>query len=180
MIRLAVIDDQSIVREALAIMLDLDPDVDVVATATDGAQALAVAAAVRPDVLLIDLTMPVLNGIDAISRIHRDHPDIAILVLTTYAEGPTIRAAFHAGASGYLTKDADRATILRAIRAAVPATISVVSQRASRDQVLQHSQHSKHSQHSQHSHVHASQQPPQHDAQQPRFGGPGGPPGSGP
>jgi DNA-binding NarL/FixJ family response regulator len=118
LIRLAVVDDQSVVREALAVMLDLDPDVDVVATAADGAQAVAVAEAVRPDVILLDLTMPVLDGLGALRRIHRDHPDIVILVLTTYAEDELVLAAFEAGASGYLTKDANRATIMRAIRAA--------------------------------------------------------------
>jgi DNA-binding NarL/FixJ family response regulator len=123
MIRLVVVDDQSVVREALAVMLDLDLDMDVVATAVNGAQALAVAATVRPDVILIDLTMPVLDGLDAIRRIHRDHPEIKILVLTTFASDDSIRAAIEAGASGYLTKDADRATILRAIRAAAQGLI---------------------------------------------------------
>jgi DNA-binding NarL/FixJ family response regulator len=122
-IRLAVVDDQSVVREALAVMLDLDQDVDVVATAANGAQALAVAATVSPDVILIDLTMPVLDGLDAIRRIHRDHPGIRILVLTTYAEEDAVRAAIEAGASGFLTKDTGRAGILLAIRAAAQGRI---------------------------------------------------------
>lgn len=123
MIRLAVADDQSVVREALAVMLDLEPDVDVVATAANGAQALAVAATFLPDVILIDLAMPVLDGLAAIRRLHRDHPGIAILVLTTYAEDRSIRVAIEAGASGFLTKDADRAAILRAVRAAVHGAV---------------------------------------------------------
>ena len=117
-IRLAIVDDQSIIRDALAVMLDLDPHIDVVATAADGAQAVAMADDVRPDVILLDLVMPVLDGIGAIEAIHRAHPDIVILVLTTFAEEPAILAALGAGASGYLTKDANRATILRAVREA--------------------------------------------------------------
>jgi DNA-binding NarL/FixJ family response regulator len=97
-------------------MLDLDPGVDVVGTAADGAAAVAMAERLRPDVILIDLTMPVLDGLGAIGLIHRDHPEIGILVLTTFAEDTAIVAALAAGASGYLTKDADRGTILRAVR----------------------------------------------------------------
>ena len=119
MIRLAVVDDQYVVRDALAVMLDLEPDVEVVATAANGAQALAVAATFLPDVILIDLTMPVLDGLATIHRLHREHPGITILVFTTYAENGAVRAAIEAGASGFLTKDANRVSILRAIRAAV-------------------------------------------------------------
>ena len=117
-IRLAIVDDQAVVREALAVMLDLDPDVDVVATAADGAQAVDMAEQVRPDVILLDLSMPGLDGLGALRLIHRDHPGITVLVLTTFAEDGAIRDALGAGAGGYLTKDADRATILRAVREA--------------------------------------------------------------
>jgi DNA-binding NarL/FixJ family response regulator len=117
--RIAIVDDQAVVREALAVMLDLDPDIDVVATATDGAQAVAMADQLRPDVILLDLTMPVLDGLGALRLIHHDHPDITILVLTTFAQDTSILAALHAGASGFLTKDANRGTILRAVREAV-------------------------------------------------------------
>ena len=117
-IRLAIVDDQAVVRHALAVMLDLDADVDVVATASDGAQAVAMAERVRPDVILLDLRMPVLDGLGALRLIHRDHPGISILVLTTFAEDGAIHEALGAGASGYLTKDAGRRTILSAVRAA--------------------------------------------------------------
>jgi DNA-binding NarL/FixJ family response regulator len=117
-IRLVVVDDQTTVRDALAVMLDLDADVDVVGTATNGEQALAVIAEQVPDVVLMDLNMPVMGGVEATDRIHREHPDVVVLVLTTFDDDESILAALQAGASGYLTKEADRATILQAVRAA--------------------------------------------------------------
>ncbi|MFI1912849.1 response regulator [Nocardia sp. NPDC020380] len=117
-IRLGVADDQATVREALAIMLDLDPDIEVVATATNGQEATELAATHRPDVLLMDLNMPVLDGVEATRRIRETNPATAILVLTTFEDDASILAALQAGASGYLTKEADRATILQAVRTA--------------------------------------------------------------
>lgn len=117
-IRLGVADDQATVREALAIMLDLDPDIEVVATATNGEEATELAATHRPDVLLMDLNMPVLDGVEATRRIRETNPATAILVLTTFEDDASILAALQAGASGYLTKEADRATILQAVRTA--------------------------------------------------------------
>ena len=117
-IRLAVVDDQATVREALAVMLDLASDVDVVGTAADGVQAVALAAQQRPDVLLMDLHMPVMDGVEATGRVLRDFPGIRVLVLTTFDDDESILAALQAGASGYLTKEADRATILQAVRSA--------------------------------------------------------------
>ena len=117
-IRLVVVDDQTTVRDALAVMLDLDADVDVVGTATNGEQALAVVAEKVPDVVLMDLNMPVMGGVEATERLHRAHPEVVVLVLTTFDDDESILAALQAGASGYLTKEADRATILQAVRAA--------------------------------------------------------------
>jgi DNA-binding NarL/FixJ family response regulator len=117
-IGLVVVDDQATVREALAVMLDLDEDVDVIGTATNGAEALAIVAAKSPDVVLMDLNMPVMGGVEATERIRSAHPDVVVLVLTTFDDDESIMAALQAGASGYLTKEADRATILQAVRAA--------------------------------------------------------------
>jgi DNA-binding NarL/FixJ family response regulator len=117
-IGLVVVDDQATVREALAVMLDLDDDVDVLGTATNGEQALAVIAEKAPDVVLMDLNMPVMGGVEATGRIRAEHPAVVVLVLTTFDDDESILAALQAGASGYLTKDADRATILQAVRAA--------------------------------------------------------------
>jgi DNA-binding NarL/FixJ family response regulator len=117
-ITLVVVDDQTTVREALAVMLDLAEDVTVVGTAANGAEAVQAAARHNPDVLLMDLNMPVMGGVAATGRIHAADPDIAVLVLTTFDDDESILAALQAGASGYLTKEADRATILHAVRTA--------------------------------------------------------------
>lgn len=117
-ITLAVVDDQATVREALAVMLGLEADVDVVAKAANGAEAVAMAAEHHPDVILMDLNMPVMDGVEATRRIRRDRPNAIILVLTTFDDDESILAALQAGASGYLTKEADRTTILQAVRTA--------------------------------------------------------------
>lgn len=117
-INIVVVDDQATIREALAVMLDLADDVTVVATATNGAQAVEAAAQHHPDLLLMDLNMPVMDGVAATERIHQTDPDTAILVLTTFDDDESILAALRAGASGYLTKEANRETILHAVRTA--------------------------------------------------------------
>jgi DNA-binding NarL/FixJ family response regulator len=117
-ITLVVVDDQATVREALAVMLDLDDDIDVVATATNGADAVTAVAHHHPDVVLMDLNMPVMGGVEATERIRATDPDVAVVVLTTLEDDESILAALQAGASGYLTKEADRATILQAVRSA--------------------------------------------------------------
>lgn len=117
-VKLVVVDDQASVREALAVMLGLAEDVDVVATATNGAEAVDVVAEHRPDVVLMDLHMPVMTGVEATSKIHDVAPDVQVVVLTTFEDDESILAALRAGASGYLTKEADRATILQAVRSA--------------------------------------------------------------
>ncbi|MFG1642834.1 response regulator [Amycolatopsis sp. NPDC049252] len=117
-ITLVVADDQATVREALVVMLDLAADVSVVAGVADGEAAVRAVEEHRPDVVLMDLTMPVLGGVEATRRIREAEPDIAVLVLTTFDDDESILAALQAGATGYLTKDADRATILNAVRTA--------------------------------------------------------------
>ncbi|MGQ4514393.1 response regulator [Streptomyces sp. DW26H14] len=117
-ISLLVADDQATVREALAVMLGLAEDVTVVATATNGAEAVEAAGRHRPDVVLMDLNMPVMDGVEATGRIRAERPDAVVLVLTTFDDDESILAALRAGASGYLTKDADRTTILHAVRIA--------------------------------------------------------------
>ncbi|MFJ5534734.1 response regulator [Streptomyces sp. NPDC093261] len=117
-ITLVVVDDQATVREALAVMLGLAEDVTVVATATNGAEAVEAAEQNHPDVMLMDLNMPVMGGVEATGHIRRAQPHTAVLALTTFDDDESILAALHAGASGYLTKDADRITILHAVRAA--------------------------------------------------------------
>lgn len=113
-----VVDDQQVMREGLVALLGLVDEVRVVGAAGDGEQALRAVAETGPDVVLMDLRMPVLDGVEATRRIAADHPGTAVLVLTTYADDASIVSALRAGARGYLTKDAGRAEIVAAIRAA--------------------------------------------------------------
>jgi DNA-binding NarL/FixJ family response regulator len=116
--RVLVVDDQRLVREGLTALLELVEDLHLVAVAEDGAQALALVAEHRPDVVLMDLRMPGMDGVEATRRIRRDHPDVEVVVLTTHADDDSILSALGAGARGYLTKDAGVAEIARAVAAA--------------------------------------------------------------
>jgi DNA-binding NarL/FixJ family response regulator len=118
MLRIIVADDQTSVREGLAVLLGGLPDIDVVATAADGEQVLALVAEHRPDAVLLDLHMPVLNGIETTRRVRALHPHVAIVVLTTYLDDALVLDALRAGARCYLTKDADRKDIANALHAA--------------------------------------------------------------
>jgi DNA-binding NarL/FixJ family response regulator len=117
-LRIIVADDQATVREGLVVMLGMLPDIDVVGAAADGQQALDLVAEHRPDAILLDLHMPVLDGIDTTIRLTADHRDVAIVILTTYADDSSVLAALRAGARSYLTKDADRSDIARALHSA--------------------------------------------------------------
>lgn len=115
-IRVLVVDDQTLVREGLVTMLRLTPGVEVVGAAVDGAAAVDMAVAHRPDVVLMDLRMPRVDGVQATSQILERRPDTRVIVLTTYADDESVFAALQAGARGYLTKDASVDEIGRAIR----------------------------------------------------------------
>lgn len=117
-IRVVVADDQTVIREALAMLLDLEDDIDVVAAAENGEVAVERVQALRPDVLLIDLRMPVMDGAAATAQVAEHSPETAVIVLTTFDDEASILSALQAGARGYLTKDAGRAEIAAAIRAA--------------------------------------------------------------
>lgn len=117
-IRVVVADDQTAVREGLVLLLDLLDDVEVVGAAADGDEAVRLVDDHGADVVLMDLRMPRLDGVAATRRVRADHPETQVVVLTTYAEDADILAALGAGALGYLTKDAGRAQIAQAIRAA--------------------------------------------------------------
>jgi DNA-binding NarL/FixJ family response regulator len=118
-IRVLIADDQPVVRDGLAMLLGLIDDVEIVATAADGIEAVERARAERPDLVLMDLRMPRLEGADATRQILAAHPETRVLVLTTYADDQFLFPALQAGARGYLTKDATAEEIEHAIRALI-------------------------------------------------------------
>jgi DNA-binding NarL/FixJ family response regulator len=115
-IRVLAADDQRVVREGLAMLLGLLPDVEVVGTAADGEEALTLAGELRPDVILMDLRMPRVDGVEATRRLRASHPEIKVVVLTTYADDRSVIDALRAGALGYLTKDAGADEIRQALQ----------------------------------------------------------------
>lgn len=116
--RIVIADDQALIRDGLVTICERFADVDVVATAADGADAVTAVAEHSPDVVLMDLRMPRMDGIEATRAIRAQHPDTHVVVLTTYSDDESITSALAAGALGYLTKDAGRDDILRALVAA--------------------------------------------------------------
>ncbi len=117
-IRIFIVDDHPVVREGLAGMLAAEPDFEIIGQANDGAEAVARYGDLAPDVTLMDLRMPVLDGVGAIQAIRERSPEAHILVLTTYDSDADILRAIEAGATGYLLKDTPREELYRAIRAA--------------------------------------------------------------
>lgn len=115
-IRVLVVDDHGIVRRGTCALLREEANFEVVGEASDGLEAIAQAEALQPDVILMDLMMPNLDGVEAIKRITADHPSIRILALTSFATDDKVFPAIKAGALGYLLKDADPAELIQGIR----------------------------------------------------------------
>jgi two-component system, NarL family, response regulator DesR len=118
-IRILLAEDQRMVRGALAALLAFEPDLEVVAQASSGNEALTAAAETRPDVALLDIEMPEIDGIDVAARLRRELPECTILILTTFGRPAYLRRAMEAGASGFLVKDAPAERLANAIRRAV-------------------------------------------------------------
>ena len=117
-VRVVVADDQTVVRDGLVTLLRLLPGIDVIAAASDGREAVELVAEHDPDVLLVDLRMPTMDGVEATRRVRADHPRTEVVVLTTYSDDESVLSALRAGARGFLTKDADAESIGRALQAA--------------------------------------------------------------
>jgi len=117
-VRLLIVDDQALIRDGLATICERLPDIEVVGTAGDGDEALRLVEECRPDVVLMDLRMPRMDGIEATRRINTHHPQTKVVVLTTFSDDESVTSALAAGALGYLTKDAGRDDIHRALDAA--------------------------------------------------------------
>ncbi|MEU6425802.1 response regulator transcription factor [Microbispora sp. NPDC046973] len=113
--RVLVVDDQAVVRDGLVLLLGLLPGIEVVGSASDGEAALRLVADQRPDVVLMDLRMPRVDGVEATRRIRAEFPDTQVVVLTTYTDDESVFAALRAGARGFLTKSADAEEIARAV-----------------------------------------------------------------
>jgi NarL family two-component system response regulator YdfI len=118
MIRILIADDHLIIREGLRLILETEDGFELVGEACDGAEALRLAAEVQPDVILMDLRMPGMDGLTAIERLRVEQPHIAVVILTTFNEDELMRRGLRAGAHGYLLKDTDRQTLFNNIRAA--------------------------------------------------------------
>ena len=117
-IRVLIADDQALFREGLRTLLSTRPEVEVVAEAANGLEALAMTAQLQPAVVLMDLQMPEMDGIQATARMRDRHPDIPVLVLTTFDDDANLFGALRAGAAGYLLKDVSSETLVAALQAA--------------------------------------------------------------
>jgi len=118
-IRILVADDHMIIRQGLRLILETEDDFDLVGEAPDGAEALRLCAEMNPDVVLMDLRMPGMDGLSAIEHLRAEQPGIAVVILTTFNEDDLMMRGLRAGAKGYLLKDTDRETLFNTIRAAV-------------------------------------------------------------
>jgi len=117
--KVIICDDQAIVRDGLEMLLKLEPDIEVVGIAEDGAAAVELVVQKTPELVLMDLKMPIMNGVEATRQIKAKYPEIKVLVLTTYDNDEWVFDAIRAGASGYLLKDTPRDEVIKAIRGTV-------------------------------------------------------------
>ena len=118
MIKILIADDHLIIRQGLRLILETESDFELAGEASDGAEALSLCQKFRPDVVLMDLRMPTMDGLTAIEKLRLEHPEIAVVILTTFNEDELMLRGLQAGARGYLLKDTDRTTLFNTIRAA--------------------------------------------------------------
>ena len=131
-IRVLLVDDHAVVRQGLKMFLGLDPDLEVIGEAENGEDAIRLTRDLNPDVVLMDLLMPVMDGIDAIGYIRREFPDTEVIALTSVLEDEAVIKAMRAGAIGYLLKDTQAEELRRAIKAAAAGQVQLSPQAAER------------------------------------------------
>ena len=131
-IRILLADDHSVVRKGLRLFLTYDPALEVVGEAADGAEALSLARELKPDVVLMDLLMPVMDGIAATAAIRSELPDTEVLALTSVLEDASVVGAVRAGAIGYLLKDTQAEALCQAIKAAAAGQVQLTPKAAAR------------------------------------------------
>ena len=123
MIKIIIADDQEIVCEGLKKILQSDPDIKVIGIANNGQQALDLVNHQTPDLVLMDLQMPIMNGVQAIRQLRKTHPDLPVIVLTTYMDDKWLFDAIRAGATGYLLKDSPRQELIDAIKGTLSGNV---------------------------------------------------------
>lgn len=131
-IRILIVDDHSVVRQGLQMFLALDPEIEVAGEVGNGAEAVEFVRKVKPDVVLMDLLMPVMDGIEATKIIRRDYPDTEVVALTSVLEDNAVVGAIRAGAIGYLLKDTEADELVRAIKAAAAGQVQLSPKAAER------------------------------------------------
>jgi DNA-binding NarL/FixJ family response regulator len=131
-IRILIVDDHAVVRQGLRMFLGLDPELEVVGEAVDGKQGLKAAHELKPDVILMDLLMPVMDGVTAIAQVRRELPDIEVIALTSVLEDSSVIGAIRNGAIGYLLKDTESEELIRAIKAAAAGQVQLSPKAAAR------------------------------------------------
>ena len=131
-IRILIADDHAVVRQGLKMFLTLDPELEVIGEASDGAEALRLARELHPDVVLMDLLMPQMDGITATSAVRQELPDTEVIALTSVLEDASVVGAIRAGAIGYLLKDTNSDELRRAIKAAAAGQVQLSPQAAAR------------------------------------------------
>lgn len=124
-IRVLIVDDHAVVRQGLRIFLDMEPDFVIVGEAADGAAAVQLARQLRPDVVLMDLLLPVMDGVTATGHIRRELPDTEVIALTSVLENNSVFRAIQAGAIGYLLKDTEAPRLREAIKAAADGKVQL-------------------------------------------------------
>jgi DNA-binding NarL/FixJ family response regulator len=131
-IRILLVDDHSVVRQGLRMFLALDPELEVIGEAADGAEAVRMARELKPDVVLMDMLMPVMDGVTATAIIRRELPDTEVIALTSVLEDEKVIGAVRAGAIGYLLKDTEADDLRRAIKAAADGQVQLSPKAAAR------------------------------------------------